>query len=241
MNDVKSEERISGVIPRVVNGHGDRRIEAGAGHGIDIASQRADDLDELAIAHLQHLRADRLLALAADLGCGQGAQAVRMARTGATTYGVDLAPLFGPALAAARAESLGMTFITGDLRQIESLLPRAVNVIVCQRTLHYFNSADVHQVLAGIRRILLPGGRFYASASGIDSELGLDYAGRSEPPARRYRELAPAMADKHNIRGPVCLYNEDEFAHVLQYAGFAVDRVYRSSFGNIKAVARARD
>jgi len=46
------------------------------------------------------------------------------------------------------------------------------------------------------------------------------------------------MRDKHGIHGPVCLYSEDDMKSILTESGFAVETLFSSTFGNIKAVAR---
>lgn len=61
-------------------------MDAGnAGRGVDIASQRLDDLDQRCLDHLHlHLLiSSGIEPFAADLGCGQGAMSRAMAEAGA--------------------------------------------------------------------------------------------------------------------------------------------------------------
>lgn len=45
------------------------------------------------------------------------------------------------------------------------------------------------------------------------------------------------MANKHNIKSPVCLYSQKELKTLLEKIGFTVDEIYTSEFGNIKSVS----
>ena len=78
-------------MSNVINIHGDERLLAGDGrHGVDVAIQRADDLDMLAIKHIKSRSQDGLFTKAVDFGCGSGGQVFRMAQAGANVLGVDI-------------------------------------------------------------------------------------------------------------------------------------------------------
>jgi len=55
------------------------------GHGVDIASNRADSLDKEALAYVAAHAGCAVL----DLGCGAGGQSVRMVQAGARVVAVD--------------------------------------------------------------------------------------------------------------------------------------------------------
>lgn len=219
-----------------LNAYGDRKIDAGAGHGIDVATQRADDLDEECLRFIAAC-ADPRQVRALDLGCGQAGQSLRMARLGADVTALDLVYQFDAAIEAARREGLSLRCGVIDLRLAHLVVDRPVDVIVCQRAIHYLPAADAAEAAAAMRALLAPGGRLYISASGMASELGNAYAGAHEPYERRLHPLSQQMADKHNIHAPVCLYTEQDLRALLVDAGFAVERLYSSPFGNVKAVA----
>lgn len=62
-----------------LNKYGDQPILLAAGHGADIASQRADDLNMMAIDHAR----SRSSVFAIDIACGAGGQSLRLAQEGA--------------------------------------------------------------------------------------------------------------------------------------------------------------
>ena len=57
------------------------------------------------------------------------------------------------------------------------------------------------------------------------------------PAEQRFDVLDGVMQDKHQIKQPVCLYTQNEFAQMLAEAGWRIDTIYASALGNIKAIA----
>jgi 2-polyprenyl-3-methyl-5-hydroxy-6-metoxy-1,4-benzoquinol methylase len=223
----------------VLNQYGDTKIDAGTGHGVDVASQRADDLDEECLSFISN-RVESAAGgqvFAADIGCGMCGQGLRMARRGAYVACVDITNKFDEARATAAKESLKMAFLSADLREIDTVLTAPIDVIICQRTIHYLDYPSAVKSLALLHRMFRPGGKLFISASGIRSELGAGYPAAIDALPVRKAMLSKAMQVKHNIEEPVCLYSEDDMRELLTSAGFSVDRVYSSAFGNIKAIA----
>lgn len=225
-----------------INDYGDQRILAGDGrHGIDVASQRADVLDQAALDHLLALIADGRNPTAADLGCGAGGQVARMAATGARVLGVDLCCPAAPI----EQQMPSATFIQLDLRNMapaRATLPLSpFDVVVCQRTIHYLKASEAVPLLFALAsRYMAAGGRLYISASGMASELATGYPDRDAPLHRRYAELSLEMQQKHGILGPVCLYRETELADMVEAAGFRILDASNSAFGNAKVAAELR-
>lgn len=83
---------------------------------------------------------------------------------------------------------------------------------------------------------MLPGAKLFLSASGLLSELGSDYKGKSDNLPERFSPLSAAMAEKHNIHEPVCLYTQDDLVALCKHASFSCDNVFSSAFGNVKGV-----
>ena len=110
-------------------------------------------------------------------------------------------------------------------------------VIVCQRMIHYLCYPDALEALRILRGIAAEGAMLYLSASGMDSELVDGYEGQGVDVRQRFATLRPDRAEKHGITLPVCLYREGELAGLVREAGWRVDRVFRSGFGNVKLVA----
>lgn len=220
-----------------LNLYGDRAAFLSGGHGADIASQRADDLDRKCLNHLSSLEAP----LAIDLACGVGGQTLRMAQAGARVVAVDQVNFAPAILAQADNPALRslLSFVQCDMRALSpSLFPGLADAIICQRAIHYLPYDDATVVLKRVHQLLAPSGQLFISASGIHSELGTDYQGTEVSVFDRYYPLSDSVASKHDIRGPVCLYSETDMIMLLREARFLPIQVYSSPFGNIKAVAR---
>lgn len=208
------------------NPYGDKPTFLTQGHGADIASQRADDLDNLALDYITPCCS------ALDFASGAGGQAARMQARGATVTAIDIADMSAVIPA-------GIRFLQGDMRHPSLLLKDTTyRVIVWQRAVHYLPFNEASKALQELARHLLEDGKIYISASGINSELGNDYTGRSESATNRYCPLSITMANKHDIYGNVCLYQETDMQQLAQKAGLAVETLFTSTFGNIKCVLK---
>jgi hypothetical protein len=93
-------------------------------------------------------------------------------------------------------------------------------------------------VCAEIHDALAESGRLFVSASGLGSELGEGYAEGGVEVGERFGPLAPALANKHEIHEPVCLYTPDDMRRLAAESGFAAADVWTSAFGNVKAAFR---
>lgn len=217
-----------------LNEYGDDAVSTTSRHGIDVASQRLDDLDRAALGYALD-REDRG---AVDVGCGLGHQGIRFAMLGLETTLVDIMDVSD------RIETISellfledsLAFQQVDARDLEvSDLPEDLVVAFSQRFVHYLRYDEARAVLSTLAEGM-DEGRLFVSASGLETELGEGYPDADVPVRDRYAELAPEMAAKHEIEEPVCLYTTDEMRALLEAAGFDVVEVYTSSFGNVKAV-----
>jgi S-adenosylmethionine-dependent methyltransferase len=97
-----------------------------------------------------------------DIGCGQGTQALLLARRGHVVAGLDssaqLLDDFRAALAAEPAEVRGrVRLVRGGAEAIADLFaPSSFDVVLCQGVLMYF--ADPDPLLDAIARVVAPGG-----------------------------------------------------------------------------------
>jgi SAM-dependent methyltransferase len=124
------------------------------------------------------------------------------------------------------------------MRYLDYICANGFDIIICQRAIHYLPFVEAVSVVTEMKNLLSPGGRVYLSASGIYSELGDGYSAREDVLKDRYAELSPAMRDKHDIHGKVCLYSEADLTALLHAGGLVPEKIFSSKFGNIKAVAR---
>lgn len=96
-----------------------------------------------------------------DVGCGQGRDALELARRGYAVIGIDLAPSgIRDMCAAAARENLAVTGHAADLRTWapDHGLAEPVQVLLCDRTLHMLAEDDRHVVLARLLKGVAPGG-----------------------------------------------------------------------------------
>ncbi len=226
----------------LLNSYGDVSVPAARGHGMDIASQRADTLDLLALERIGALRgaADGTPAVhALDVGCGKGGQAARMAQAGAQVLAVDVedcAQAVRQSMRAAGVDDRAWIFRRRDIADI-GLLAFRPQIVVCQRMIHYLRHGQALRALRALQRLAAPGAMLYLSASGLDSMLGDGYGARELDLRQRFAPLRPDRAREHNIHRPVCLYREPELAALARASGWEPREVFRSDFGNIKLVA----
>jgi len=113
-----------------------------------------------------------------DVGCGQGRDALPVARAGHEVVGVDLSPSGIAALSrAAEAEGLAVTGVVAD---IEIYRPEGLfDVVLIDRTLHMLAAAPRHAVLARLLGHVAPGGHILIAdeprnISGLKAVIDLD-------------------------------------------------------------------
>lgn len=222
-----------------LNLYGDARNVTIGGHGVDIAAQRADDLDTTALEFLIDVGSG---ARALDAASASGGQAARMAIAGADVVALDIDDYaeLCRATAAAHGVEARVRFVQQDLTALDDASAVAIgqfDAIVCQRMIHYVPYSNAIDIARKLKSLLRKGGRMYLSASGLHSELGCGYAAANMPIEARYAALSDEMVERHGINGPVCLYSVANLAQLLETAGMRVERVYASAFGNIKAIA----
>lgn len=227
-----------------LNLYGDTLTVLSANKGADIATQRADDLDLESVRYAQ----EHVGLKALDVGCGAGGQAARLAGVGAHVTGLDMPDLLGAFQGhmAASVEPYGIAWGASEFLGCNMLdIPqdwldvnaKTFSQITCQRAIHYVRREQAVALLSQLRTALADEGKLFISCSGLESELGNGYEAKSDAPTVRFGVLAEDMQDKHQIKQPVCLYTQEEFAQMLAEAGWRIDTIYASAFGNIKAIA----
>lgn len=219
-----------------LNIYGDSPKFSAQGHGADIATQRADDLDLMAIRHL----ASRPDMFTIDLACGAGGQSLRMANAGADVLAMDIID-FSKEFKGYDPQPGKLHFVQFDMTNLADLnCVEQAEVIVCQRAIHYFKFKQAVCILSHMKRLLANKGKIYLSASGIGSELGIGYQASPDSLEKRFGHLHPDMADKHGIHAEVCLYAEEDMNTLVTMAGLKIESLYSSAFGNVKAVITHR-
>jgi SAM-dependent methyltransferase len=111
-------------------------------------------------------------AVAVDLGCGSGFQAVALARLGFRVLAIDFSQRLLAELKD-RARGLPVEAITGDIRDVAALVPAGVELAVCMGdTLsHLEREADLERVFRGVAGRLVAGGRLVLTFRDLSGEL----------------------------------------------------------------------
>jgi len=115
-------------------------------------------------------------ATAVDLGCGSGFQSIALARLGFQVLAVDFSQRLLAELKE-RAHDLPVRAIAGDIRDVASLVPTAVGLVVCMgdTLAHLECDADLMRVFDGVAARLAAGGRLVLTFRDLSAELsGLD-------------------------------------------------------------------
>jgi hypothetical protein len=225
-----------------LNQYGDHFRPTENGHGVDIASQRQDELDLASIAWVrQHTEAGRKIT-AIDLGGGFGAHSVCLAEAGAEVAMVDIADMatenFRKAVESGRVQPGQLHFVCKDFATLSAEdIPDNYDVLYSQRAIHYIPYAEACKVLKLLVSKMAHDGQAYVSAAGFDTEYGKTYPDRGKPIEERFALVTPEMQKKHGITQPIVTYREAELAALLKDAGFTNVKVTHSPFGNIKAMA----
>ena len=195
-----------------------------SGYGPDVAKARADDLDRAALAWVRGHVGSHVL----DLGCGVGGQSQRLVAAGAEVTAIDIEN-YTEAFADTAAH-----FIQGDIRDLATLVAGPYDLCVLQRVIHYVPYTDALTLLQTIRAFGVQ--CLYISATGIETDIGAGYPCATASVVDRYCALAPEVAETFSIHEPVCLYTPTEFAELLTAAGWGIEQLWVSAFGNSKAI-----
>ena len=225
-----------------INELGDEIITTTGSHGVDVSSQRLDNLDKTALRYALNLDLYEESHSAVDLGCGFGSQGIRFSLFGMDTTLIDIHDISDRVNLLTDLFSIGnLQFIQTDVRELcPDDLPEAISILHSQRFIHYLTFEEARALLSLLAERMAPSGRIFISASGLHSELGDGYPDRDVAIEDRYSKLSPTMAERHDIRDPVCLYAKEDMERLLSESGFQLCEFLSSDFGNVKAIAELR-
>jgi len=163
-------------------------------------------------------------------GIGAEVQALRMARAGSRVLLLSDQP--APA-------NDNITQLPAALMfDADATLPLApYDLILSQRMLNGLRYAEARARLRQVLGRLKIGGKLFISLYGIHSELGDLYADGDKLVGERFCPLAPGLAERYELTGPVCLYSERNLFSLLMEAGAAVIRTSTSALGHVRGIA----
>lgn len=166
--------------------------------------------------------------------------AARFARLGASVLLGDQPAQQQASTGRILAMGLGeqIRFTPLDLAALPDDLPgEPFDIVFVNRDLCTMPYEEARRVVRQLVLKLRIGGKLYLSMLGLHSELGDGYADHGQPVRERHAGLAPAIASKYGIAGPVCLYSERDLFMLLLDAGASVLRTLTTTYGNVKGVA----
>lgn len=223
-----------------MNAPGKRGDAASRPDWIDLLGQTGDALERLAVEDVQRRARMGDPVRVLDIDCGHSGLFARLAEAGATVTAVDAEDI-GTAVNDA-AETLGVGagvhFVRARLADFVAEAAPAVpyDLIVIHRSLTLMPFAEAQGVLRRLVGWLRIGGKLYASALGVHSELGDHYPHAERWVQQRFSSLAPEVAARYGIAGPVCLYSERDLFLLLFEAGVGVLKSFTTTHGSVKAV-----
>ena len=144
-----------------------------------------------------------------DLGCGDGALTVEIARAGAEVVGVDAS---AEQIAATRALGIDARVMSGDALTFDA----EFDAVFTNAALHWIKDAPA--VIAGVRRALKPGGRFVGEMGGAGNCAAVRGA--------LHEALADRGIDPDKL-DPWFFPDETEYGGLLKAEGFEVQAIER--------------
>lgn len=103
-----------------------------------------------------------------ELGCGQGKQAIDLARSGYRVSAFDRSPV---AIAAARrnakSAAVKVDFREHDMTQPLPYPSQVFSGVFSHLSLHYFDDARTREIFGEIARVIKPGGRLFFTARSV--------------------------------------------------------------------------
>ncbi len=198
----------------------------------------SDELEQLILQEIARRSRANATSEVLDLPCGDGHQAVAMAKLGARVLAADQisreTAVRGRALAASVHDLVDFTAAQlGD-----GQLPAGpFDLVFCHHGIHRLPYPEARKVVRGLLRTLRIGGKLFISAYGLHSALGEGYEHGDRPVEERHARLTPALARCYNIPEPVCLYTERNLVTLLFEAGGSVLKTFTTTHGTVKGVA----
>lgn len=206
-------------------------------YGVDVGARRADDLDRELLTQVSAAVANGTQPSVADIGCGSGGLAFRLASAGAVVTAVDIVDYHtaiaerNTSLLATRQEILFVHDSAQAMLKRDSVI---YDYLVLQRVMHYLPYAEAVELLTAARD---RSSQLYLSVTGVESAIGHQHPLREAALCKRFTHLPATAQTTFSLSAPLCVYTQVEFRDVLVTSGWCVERLWTSAFGNHKAIA----
>ena len=218
----------------ILNLYGDRRDFVKDTYGCDISSQRLDELDQLTLSYLIEKPYSFNFI---DIGCGEGRVGLIASLLTKKSFLLDTIDITEKIKLFRDITASNVEFLNMDAKLLGNFnFEEKLDVIYSQRFIHYLTYKESKGLLDSIFNKANYGAKLFLSASGLYSELGQKYQDFDKPIESRFSFLSPDIAKKHNILEKVCLYSKEDLEKLVTDCGFIPEKIYYSSFGNIKGV-----
>lgn len=224
---------------QVINSYGDRLLwPSDLGYGGEISSQREDSLDQTAMQEAACLSGEMYdkRPVLYDIGSGLGTMSIKFAEIGCTVITCNIEPM--PHLRRLSRETRAILpnhILEKDVRFVDWTMFPEANIVYSQRFLHFIRFHEAVQLIRSVTE-RTNDCSVYMSISGLSSELGNGYF--KAPLENRFDYLSKEMAQKHNIRQKVCLYDMDDAKLLVENCGLKIIQLWLSDFGNVKIRAK---
>lgn len=212
-------------------------------YGVDVGRERVDDWDKLLIKEVTASVTQAKSVSVLEVGCGSGAQAVRLALAGARVTAIDVAD-YSTEVEAGASEAEVSGRISWHQAGIKEFLQKISNseqfsYVSMQRVLHYLTYDDAVFVLKQLARITTQA--LYLSVTGTTTAIAKHHPCPQASWSERLQSLAPAGQQLFSITAPICPYSQDELRDLLEKTGWQIEKIRTSDFGNVKVVAIPTD
>jgi hypothetical protein len=217
------------------NPYGDELKSSREGFGSDVSSQRLTPFEEEILeraAQLKQTASETPSAL--DLFSGFcAANGLRLAQLDFTAYAVDFSPPDQSLeTTAERPLPSGgiLHYFEQDVRDL-SFLKGKLDLVTCQRGLHFLRYEEARTLVANLAERLKPGASMFFSIGAVDCAVGPGYKHADLPVAQRWHPLEPELGSPIHVTQPLCLYKQEDIESLFAGLDGKLVTVGRDDFG----------
>ena len=178
-----------------------------------------------------------------DVPCGDGRIAIRLAAAGLAVTGIELAAEeVGRARRAAEEAGVAARFVCGDLRDLPDAGP-VDGLVSWGNSFGYLAPADTVRSLAGMHRLLRPGGRLVLESmtvaesllpGGIQPHSEVEFGGIRMARSNRYNAAESRLETDYVLTDESGAVERASAAHHVHTAAEVVRLLHGAGFGDVR-------